>query len=286
MTGVAAVPGPAGDRDASEVSLLVLGSASGLPNGERFCTSLALRGPDGPVLIDCGAPASTLLYRYGEDPLHLRAILLSHFHVDHAADLPLLVQQLWLLNERRATPVRVPVYGPPGTAARLGWLKRFYLMLPSIYPAAAHDPAEGRDAATGTRYALGPATAVEFFATTHFPPPDGHPDLQAANFGAPLVAYGMALRCAGRRIVYSGDSRHVDDVAPHLDGATLLVHELGHHDPADVLRLAAAHRVPRLLLTHLHPRYDRAAADLVRLAAAAGYRGDLAIAHDGLRLAL
>jgi ribonuclease BN (tRNA processing enzyme) len=274
------------DAAASAVSLLVLGSASGVPNGRRFCTSLVLGGLGGPVLIDCGAPASTLLYRYGEDPQQLRAILLSHFHVDHAADLPLLIQQRWLLSQGRGDAVSVPVYGPPGTTARVAWLKRFYLMLPAIYPPAAVDPVEARDAVAGERYSLGPATAVEFFPTTHFALGEGRPDLQAANFGMPLVAYGMVLHCAGRRIVYSGDSRRVDDVGPHLAGASLLVHELGHHTPADVLRLAIAHRVPRLLLVHLHPRYDDAEGEINRIAGEAGYTGHLTVARDGLRLAL
>jgi ribonuclease BN (tRNA processing enzyme) len=272
---------------APEVSLLVLGSASGVPTGDRFCTSFALRGPDGLLLLDCGAPASTLLYRYGEDPAQVQAILLTHFHVDHTADLPVLVQQLWLLNARRSTPLRVPVYGPPGTEARLEWLKRFHLMrLPGLYPPAELDPVAARDAAAGTRYPLGPSSEVEFFATTHFPPPWDRPEFREANFGQPLVPYGMVVRAAGRTIVYSGDSRRADEVAPYLAGCTVLVHELGHHEPAQVCRLAAAHRVPHLLLTHLHPRYDQADAELAAAAAAAGYAGALSIARDGLRLAL
>jgi ribonuclease BN (tRNA processing enzyme) len=252
----------------------------------RFCTSLLLRGPDGPLLLDCGAPASTLLYQYGEDPQALRAVLLSHFHADHAADLPLLIQLIWLLNGRRSAPVRLPIYGPPGTAARLAWLKQFYLMLPGIYLPAKHDPAIGHDVDAGATLSLGAETEVEFFPTTHFPKTRDRPDLQAANFDRPLVAYGMVVRCAGRRVVYTGDSGDVEDVAPHLARANLLVHELGHHEPNDVLRLARRHRVPRLLLTHLKPRYHDAEDELLHLAETIGYEGELTIARDGTRLAV
>jgi ribonuclease BN (tRNA processing enzyme) len=238
--------------------------------------------------MDCGAPASTLIYQYDEDPLALRAILMSHFHVDHAADLPLLVQLIWLLNARRAAPARVPVYGPPGTAARLEWLKRFYLMLPGVYQPAKHDPVTGHDVAPGTCITLGQQTEVEFFATTHFPKASDRPDLRAANFDQPLVAYGMVVHCAGRRIVYSGDSGQVDDVAPYLGGTDLLVHELGHHKPADVLRLAKDHRVPHLLLMHLNPRYagPDAESEIARLATTARFQGQLTVAQDGTRVEL
>jgi ribonuclease BN (tRNA processing enzyme) len=269
----------------TEVELLVLGSGGG--SATRFSTSFAVAGPDGLVLVDCGAPASTLLPRHGYELARLRAVLLSHFHVDHVADLPQLVQVIWLANRHRDTPVRVPVYGPPGTVARLQWLERFHLMrLPGSYAAPELAPALPTDAAPGVRYVLGPATTVEFFATTHFAGPADQPTYLDANFGHPLTAYGMRLTCAGRTLVYSGDSGSVEDAAPHLEDCTLLIHEIGHHRPSDVCAVAAAHRVPRLLLTHVPARYDAPGGDLARELAAGGYDGELTVAADGLRLAL
>jgi ribonuclease BN (tRNA processing enzyme) len=277
------------------VDLLVLGSGSG--TGTRFATSLALCGPDGLVLLDCGGPASSLLARYGEDVERLRAVLLSHWHVDHTADLPLLLQSLWLRNRQREAPLRLPIYGPPGTEERVRWLERFHLMrIPGGYVPPELAPAEAHDAPPGVRYQLGTAASVEFFVTTHFPEPAGAPDHLEANFGSPLCAYGMRLTCAGRTLVYSGDTGagHTAgaaaswDLASHLDGCDLLIHEIGHQDADVVCRLAAAHRVPRLVLCHVPGRFDLPGGDaeLQRAVEASGFRGEVVVATDGMRLPL
>jgi ribonuclease BN (tRNA processing enzyme) len=223
----------------------------------------------------------------------LRAVLLSHFHVDHAADLPQLLQVVWLGNRRLPVPVRLPIYGPPGTVDRVRWLEHFYLMrLPGGYAPLEYAPAVPRDAEPEVRYELGAVTTVEFFETTHFAPPADQADqadqqhFRAANFGHPLVAYGMRLECAGRTVVYSGDSGSVGDVAHHLRGCTLLIHEIGHHRPRDVCQLAADHRVPRLVLSHIPSRFDQPDGELASVLADTPYHGDLLIASDGLRVAL
>jgi ribonuclease BN (tRNA processing enzyme) len=282
------------------VSLLVLGSGGG--SGARFATGLALCGPDGVVLLDCGPPVTSLLPQCGEDVTRLLAVALSHWHADHVAGLPLLIQGLWLRNRARPgvsehttrvaqEPVqRLAVYGPPGTVARVRWLEEFHLMrLPGGYVPAEFAPAVPIDALPGQRYALGPVTAVEFFATTHFGGEADCPEALAANFGSPLVAYGMRLWCAGRTLVYSGDSGKVEDVAPYLADCDLLLHEIGHHDPERVCRFAAAHGVPRLLLCHVPEQLSRAPAELEQVFADAGAanRGRwIQVAADGMRIAL
>ena len=66
---------------------------------------------DGRLLVDCGAPVSQLLPRSGIDPQDLDAVLLTHFHFDHVAGLPL------LLGARAFAPSPRPLTlaGPPGT---------------------------------------------------------------------------------------------------------------------------------------------------------------------------
>ncbi len=54
--------------------LLVLGSASGQPTGRRFASAYALQAAGKLFLIDCGAPVSTLLYRYNLDPTDVQAV--------------------------------------------------------------------------------------------------------------------------------------------------------------------------------------------------------------------
>jgi ribonuclease Z len=90
--------------------LIVLGSSSGVPTKQRFPSAYALRVTGKLFLIDCGAPVSTLLYRYELDPLDVKAVFLSHWHMDHVAGLGMFLTQSH--NLKRKNSLRV--YGPLG----------------------------------------------------------------------------------------------------------------------------------------------------------------------------
>src|ERR1044071_7242053 len=94
--------------------LIVLGSASSIPSRRRFPSAYALKVAGRLFLIDCGAPVSTLLYRYELDPLDVNAIFLSHWHMDHVANLGLLLTQ----NHLRQRSKKLNVYGPKRSEER------------------------------------------------------------------------------------------------------------------------------------------------------------------------
>ena len=70
-----------------------------------------------------------------------------------------------------------------------------------------------------------------------------------------------------------------------LAGCDLLVHEMGHHQPEDIAAFAQRHRVPRLLLSHIHPDWDHRSAEIVQIAGKY-YEGETIVASDGLRIPL
>ncbi len=63
------------------------------------------------VLIDVGGGSSDNFGRSGAEMEDLDAILFSHFHVDHSADLPALIKSSFFDNRRRD----LPVFGPSGS---------------------------------------------------------------------------------------------------------------------------------------------------------------------------
>jgi ribonuclease BN (tRNA processing enzyme) len=93
------------------VHLQVLGSG-GPELGDQRASSGYLVWQDGRarVLVDMGAGSLLNFERAGGRIEDLDAILLSHLHVDHAADLPALVKASYFSGRRRD----LPVYGPTG----------------------------------------------------------------------------------------------------------------------------------------------------------------------------
>ena len=134
---------------------------------------------------------------------------------------------------------------------------------------------------------VAPGIEATPYLTTHWSA-DAAEALRVHNFGVPPVGYGFVVDVHGTRIAYSGDAGSVDDCAPHLQGVSLLVHELGHFTGDQVGRVAAEAGVPRLLLTHLSLRYHGAegAALATREVRESGYTGEVIVAHDGLVIPL
>jgi len=251
--------------------LLVLGSAAGVPRADRFCTALAVCVDHRIYLLDCGAPVSSLLYRYGEDPLFVEAIFISHWHNDHAAGLPLLITQANLL--RRSRPLMI--YGPMGSEHKV----RQMLDVVFQSPERLHFPLEVWEIESQKTYAHHDVN-VTFFPTDHLKAKLG------SYFDASLLlSYGMIVEVEGKKIVYSGDCLSPDELVPYIKGCDLLIHELGHHEPNDLLKFVRAHPVPRLIITHIIRRWEHRAGEIYEIFRD-WFEGELIVAWDGLRISL
>jgi ribonuclease BN (tRNA processing enzyme) len=251
--------------------LIVLGSSSGTPTQRRFPSAYALRVMSKLFLLDCGAPVSTLLYRYGFDPIEVRAIFLSHWHMDHIANLGLLLSQ----NHQRKRPRSLNVYGPRGTRGKIQRL----LLDSFIFSDELHYPLNVTNIKTGETYKEG-LIRVTFFKTQHLERPK-----YKTYFGSKAVACGMIINGPGWRIVYSGDLESPAELAPYVKGCDLLIHEMAHHAPESVAEFVAVAKIPHVLISHLGLEFDEAPEKIV--AAFAGrYDGDLIVAEDGTRVQL
>jgi ribonuclease Z len=251
--------------------LLVLGSASGQPTRRRFSTAYALTAAGGLFLIDCGAPVSTLLYRYDLDPTDVQAVFLSHWHMDHIAGLGLFLSQNCLLN--RPSPLNI--YGPRGTPAKI---RR--LLTDSFLSADALGFDLNIISVKKYKPIKKALIRVTYFETRHLAS-----TRYRTQFGRKAVACGMRIDGPGWCIVYSGDLRAPEELSAHVNDCDVLIHEMTHVNPEDVADFAAMARVPRVLISHIGPEFDETPERIVE-AFQGRYHGQLTVAEDGTKIQL
>ncbi|MDN4472929.1 MBL fold metallo-hydrolase [Demequina zhanjiangensis] len=220
------------------------------------------------VVLDLGSGSVGALQRY-VDPVDVDAVLISHGHPDHCADLAPL--DVYLRYSPRG-PVEMPVHGPFGLATRIAQF-RGEDEHSSVLPVTPWQP--------GAEVAIGPMR-IACAAVEH-----------------PVPAYAMRIEGPSERggsttLTYSGDSdmcTGLDEVARGADAflceASFL--EKDENPPGMHLtgmragQVAQDAGVGRLLLTHVPPWIDpyETVAE-----AALEYSGPLDAVHAGMRVAL
>jgi len=251
--------------------LIVIGSASAVPTQHRFPSAYALNVTGKLFLLDCGAPVSTLLYHYNLDPMDVRAVFLSHWHMDHVANLGLLISQNHLCHRSE----KLRIYGPRGTRGKI----RRLLADSFLQRESLSYKLKVTNIKTGKKYKEA-LLRVTFFKTQHL----DRPKLKT-QFGRKAQACGMIVDGPGWRVLYSGDIGSPKELAPYIKDCDLLIHEMAHHRPEAVAEFAEAAKIPHVLISHIGPEFDETP-DAIFSPFARHYSGNLIVAEDGTKVRL
>jgi ribonuclease BN (tRNA processing enzyme) len=251
--------------------LIVLGSGTAVPRADRATSCYLVDDGAGTVLlVDCGPGALHRAAAHGYGLPRIDAVLVTHVHPDHCADL---VAACFALRNpglpRRARPLLV--VGHPAVAlllARLrnawpGWLglSERQLVLQSVGPGPV--PLPGRTSVTAHRVAH-------------------HESSLGYRLGLP----------DGFQLAFSGDATEGEALHELGRDADLFVLEAagpdsqpipGHLTPRRAARAAAACGARGLLLTHFYPAV---LGTPIEAAARETFEGRLTLAEDGLDLSL
>lgn len=219
--------------------------------------------------MDCGSGTTRRLAELGLPWQDITHVALTHFHIDHHADLPTLIFA-WKYGQLPARSAPIDIIGPVGTRALLErlafaygeWVTApgFEVRVTELEPGASFD-------AAGCR--------LDCVKVPHTPE---------------SVAYSFTE--GSRRFVYSGDTGFDPAFAQWAERCDLLVLECSlpqsmaipeHLTPEQCGEIARLARPRMLALTHLYPPVEWV--DLAAIVAAK-YDGPLVIAHDGWRLEL
>lgn len=239
--------------------LTVIGGSGGIPGHGQPCSGYLVKADGFTLLVDPGYGVATALGV--DDAPTFHAVLVSHAHPDHCADLnPILRARAWA--DDPLPPL--PVYSLPGTVDAVLALDRPELLAGSF---ALHD------------LDVGGALRVGPFEVRTAPLPHPRPNL------------GFRISVGGRSLVYTGDCGPSEELVPLAAGADLLLAEASYADvvppelvgalssATDVGVEAAMATVRQLILTHLMPGTDAAAA---MAAAARSFSGPISVARPGL----
>jgi ribonuclease BN (tRNA processing enzyme) len=248
------------------VRITVLGGCGAWPAAGQACSGYLVEHDDYHLLIDPGYATLPRLLEH-LDAADVDAVLVTHGHPDHCADLNPLLRARVLSDH---PPAPLPAYALAGALDAV--LALDTRMFASTNPVAVNDIEPGR------AFEIGPF-AVDTRLLPHYVP----------NTGVRLSAGSATLAYTGD----CGADPRVVELAREVDlliADATYVDEVDHPDVVGVLGTAretglqaAAAGVGRLVLTHLWPGTDPESS---LAAARAGYAGPIDVARGGLTVAI
>lgn len=251
-------------------SLTFLGTSDGLPTADRYHASLLLKLDGQTLLLDCGEPCSHTLKRMKVDFNQIDAVLLTHTHSDHIAGLPMLIQSMWLEKRTRPLPVWLP---GPAIAPLRQWLQTCYLFDEILPFRIVWKPL------TPAPFRIG-RVSIRAHRTTHL---DGYRARFTKHY--PNIGYDafcLLIESAEKRVAYSGDLGQPDDLLPLLENPLdLLITELAHFHPKNLLPLLQQREIRQVAFTHLGRRMRARLPELRALATRALRPRQLHFPRDG-----
>ena len=97
------------------IEVTLLGTGSPIPDPNRAGPSTLVRAGGQTFLVDCGRGVLQRAAAAGSGANALTALLLTHLHSDHIADLGDVIITRWVTTFD-PDPAPLPIIGPPGTA--------------------------------------------------------------------------------------------------------------------------------------------------------------------------
>lgn len=211
------------------MNLTVIGYWGGFPGKGEASSGYLVEKEGFRLLIDCGSAVLSQLQHYIQLE-ELDAVILSHYHHDHIADIGPLQYARFIGGMLHKTKEVLPIYAHQND-------EKFHsLTYKEATVGRVYDPNE--------TIRIGPFS-ISFLLTNH-----------------PVECYAMRVTDGNHSIVYTADSSYKEDFIPFCKDADLLLCECnlyanqdgmqaGHMNSHDAAKIAKEANVKELCLTHL-----------------------------------
>ena len=275
------------------IRVVFLGTSGSVPTLKRSLPCVVVKCPKDQWMFDCGENVQHQMMGAKVSFHRKMKIFITHLHGDHVLGLPGLLQTMALME--RKEPIQI--YGPVGLKAFLVCTKET-LNFGLNYPVEINeiksegvicDQEESQVIANRSNHAV----ESYAFAFIEKPRPGKFYPEKAKALGIPagelwsklqrgqeVTAYNgkvvkpsdvMGPIRAGRKIVYTGDTKPFDAFTKFAEGADLVIHDCtfddsltekagvdGHSTPSQAASQAKAANAKRLVLSHISARYSDA----------------------------
>lgn len=239
------------------MQLTVIGFWGGYPSIDEASSAYLLEKSNFKLMLDFGSGVLAKLPKF-TTVTEIDAVLLSHYHADHIADVGVLQHAILVENLLAKKEKTIKIYGHNENVAEFERLN--------------HDFTEGVRYDPGEVLIIGPFF-IRFLKTEHSVP-----------------CYGMRITDGSSTIVYTADSAYQNEWIRFAKDADLLLADTnfyagqsaadaGHMTSTEVASIAKQANVSELILTHL-PHFGKHH-QLVREAATV-YAGNITLAREGL----
>ena len=224
------------------LSAAVCGSRSPIPSPGRAETCILVAAGDDLFVVDIGDGSNQNLRSWNIDFRDIEAVLITHLHSDHIADLPGLHQNAWVIGERST---KLKVFGPEGVDQFTQGIEMAY----------AHDYVfrneHHGDAIAPLEYAGFDTKVIDLNNPVIFD--DG--DLKITAFKVvhePIEpALGFKFEYKGRSLVITGDTSYTKSVIDNSMNVDVLFHEAQANHMLAVMEKSSRTRGADLLATVL-----------------------------------
>ena len=269
------------------IEVILLGTGSPIPDPQRAGPSTLVRAGSQTLLVDCGRGVLQRAAAVGVGANALSALLLTHLHSDHIADLGDVLITRWVTTFT-PNPSPLPIIGPPGTASVVD------AMLDAFGPDIGYRIAHHADLTAPPAVEVEETTQGEVWARDGVritvAPTDHRPV-------APTIAF--RIESGGASVVLAGDTVPCDNLDELAAGANALVHTVIRKDLVESLpqqrardicdyhssveeaaATAARAGVDTLVLTHCVPAVAPGQEDEWRARAASAFGGRVELGPD------
>lgn len=248
--------------DNGELSVLLVGTGTPLPDVSRAGPSTMIAAGAHLYLVDAGVDAARNLQLWKVPLDRIDGVLITHLHSDHIGGLAEIRLQTWVAG--RKMPLKV--YGPPGIERVVAGFNEAYA-IDDGYRTKHHGAA------------MLPPAAADLVAVPIVIPPDATTtqvfDAQGLRVTAVRVkhhpadpAYGYRFDFDGRSVTVSGDTVYDEDLAVAARNTDVLVHEALAPELVGIMHdeMLAAGRTRPAKIMHDIPGYHTSPVDAAKIA--------------------